>query len=584
MEFTSSLIRTKLNIPRINGDLVERPRLLDKLNQRLNRKVILITAPAGFDKTSLVVSGVSRITTEPAPYADSITINDQQPAIFRAGKVGCGEGSVKLCFPARNLKAFKFMHVMRTKRYPVDRPSSFTKRWPTARILIISLCLALLAAIPVAACGRADSVDVSVTIEAVPEVVFFDGTILTMADEQPRASAILIRGENIVVVGETGNVLAQASPDATLVDLEGRTVLPGFIDSHSHRFGWTFTGVGYESPETAIQVALEQGWTGLHELDVNGDLAETLRRLDEQGQLRLRVAGYLGTNSPIWEEAIGAQLGAYEPTIYSPYLRITGVKIFMKPDSEFYLDEETLTQRLPQLHKDGWQIAIESVNSQTQEMVLNAFELALEGDDNSVSRHRIEHVVAITDEQVTRMAHMGIIASIQLNVPASLLSADYRDALHRLVQEEPVGTVARWRDLVEAGVPVIGNTDFPSIDMEIIDRPAPGSPIRLLYRGVTRTWADKRSPEAWMLDQTITAEQALRLMTINAANASLEEDSRGSLAPGKLADLVILSANPLVIPTEELTEIEVLMTMVGGKVEWCQIAYESLCPGNINLD
>lgn len=87
-----------------------------------------------------------------------------------------------------------------------------------------------------------------------------------------------------------------------------------------------------------------------------------------------------------------------------------------------------------------------------------------------------------------------------------------------------------------------------------------------------------------MLDQTLTVEQALRLMTINAAYASLAEYSRGSITPGKLADLVILSANPLAIPTQELVEIEVLMTMVGGKVEGCQIACESLCPSNNNLD
>jgi predicted amidohydrolase YtcJ len=171
-----------------------------------------------------------------------------------------------------------------------------------------------------------------------------------------------------------------------------------------------------------------------------------------------------------------------------------------------------------------------------------------------------------------------------MNVPASLLNADFREAFHHVFQEEPEGTVARWRDLIEAGVHVIGNTDFPSIDMEVIDGPAPGSPIRLLYRGVSRTWADKQPPETWMLDQVLTTEQALRLMTINAAYASFEEDSRGSLAPGKLADLVILSANPLAIPTEELTEIEVLMTMVGGIVEWCQSAHEWHCPGNSNLD
>ena len=89
------LIRTKLNIPEISADLVQCPRLLEKLNQRLNRKVTLVTAPAGFGKTSLVVSGLSLITTEPAMYADSITTNEQQTAIFHAGKVDFGEGNVE---------------------------------------------------------------------------------------------------------------------------------------------------------------------------------------------------------------------------------------------------------------------------------------------------------------------------------------------------------------------------------------------------------------------------------------------------------------------------------------------------------
>jgi predicted amidohydrolase YtcJ len=408
------------------------------------------------------------------------------------------------------------------------------------------------------------------------QIVFHNGTILTMQDSQPQARAILIQGDKIADVGSDAQILAQAIPGAVIIDLQGRTMVPGFIDTHSHRIAWSLVGGDFDSPEAAIQAALEQGWTGLHELDVNEQLYDTLRRLDERGQLRLRVAGYLGINSPVWDEPLGERLSDYEPTIYSPYLRIMGSKVFMNPSSEFYQDQEALNQLLPQLHEDGWQIAIEAVESQTLEMVLNAFEQALQGSHNRAYRHRIEHAVAVSDEQVERMAEMGMIASVQLNVPASVMG---EKQFPQLVEQEPEGSVARWRDLIEAGVPVVGNTDFPSIDMEAIDGPPPGSPLRLLYRGVSRTWGDGQPPEVWMLDQAITAEQALRLMTINAAYASFEEESRGSLAAGKLADLVVLSANPLTIPPEELLNIEVLMTMVGGTTEWCQPGNEGLCPG-----
>lgn len=438
------------------------------------------------------------------------------------------------------------------------------------------ITIAVIVAVSFVACSEPGPATITPTIAVGPGIVFHNGTILTMEASQPQAQAILIRGDAITAVGSDPEVLAQAGSAAVLVDLRGRTILPGFIDTHNHRIAWSIVGGDYESPHAAIQAALEQGWTGLHELDVNERLLDTLRTLDAQGQMRLRVVGYLGINSPEWEDPIGDRLSAYEPTVYSPYLRITGAKIFMKLDSQDHLDQDILNESLPQMHKDGWQIAIEAIESQTLEMVLNAFENALQGSDNRAYRHRIEHVVAMTDEQVARMAEMGLIASIQLNVPASLLG---EEKFHQFVDQEPEGSVARWRDLIEAGVPVIGNTDFPSIDMQAMDGPPAGSPIRLLYRAATRTWANGLPPEAWMLDQAITVEQALRLMTINAAYATFEEDTRGSLTPGKLADLVILSANPLAIPAEDLQKAQVLVTMVGGKFEWCMPGYESLCPG-----
>ncbi|UCC87591.1 MAG: amidohydrolase family protein [Anaerolineales bacterium] len=428
------------------------------------------------------------------------------------------------------------------------------------------------------ACAVSQSPAVAPTPLAVgPEVVFHNGTILTMEDRQPQAQAILIQGDRIAVVGSDAEVLAHAGPGAAIIDLQGRTMVPGFIDTHTHRISWVDFG-GYETYHAAIQAALEQGWTGLHELDINEGFLDTLRALDAQGGLRLRVAGYLGINSTSWDQPVGDRHTAYQPTIYSPYLRLAGTKIFMIQGTRLYTDQETLSQLVRRLHDDGWQIAIEAVDSQTHQVVLNALEYALQDASNSTYRHRIEHAVAITDQQLARMAEIGIIASIQLNLPASALG-DRR--LHQLVEQEPQGSVARWRDLIQAGVPVIGNSDLPNgLDMEEIYGPPPGAPIRLLYRAVTRTWADGLPPEPWMLDQAITAEQALRLMTINAAYATFEENTRGSLAPGKLADLVILSADPLTIPAgRDLLNVQVLVTMVGGNVEWCMPGHERLCPG-----
>ena len=407
------------------------------------------------------------------------------------------------------------------------------------------------------------------------EIVYHDSTILTMESGQPLAQAILIQGDTITAVGNDAEVLAQAGPGARVYDMQGQTIVPGFIDTHNHRIAWSLVGGDYETPEAAIQAALEQGWTGLHELDVNSRLLDTLVTLDAQDQLRLRVAGYLAINSPVWDKSIGDQIFEYEPTIYSPNLRISGVKVFMKEGSQFYKDQEELNQLLPPLHEAGWQIAIEAIESQTLEVVLSSLEGTLQGNHNDTHRHRIEHAIAMTDKQLARMAALGIIASVQLNVPVSLIGDP---SLTQFLAQEPEDRVARWRDLIETDVMTIGNTDFPSIDIENNKDPPPGSPIRLLHRAARATWPGEPAPAPWMRDQAITVEQALRLMTINAAYSTFEEDTRGSLAPGKLADMVILSANPLSTPIEELLHVEVLATIVGGKVEWCKHGYESLCP------
>jgi predicted amidohydrolase YtcJ len=85
-------------------------------------------------------------------------------------------------------------------------------------------------------------------------------------------------------------------------------------------------------------------------------------------------------------------------------------------------------------------------------------------------------------------------------------------------------------------------------------------------------------PPDWAIDDLLTVEEALPLMTIESAYSVLRDDKIGSLKAGKLADLIILSDNPLEVDPDAIPDIQVLMTMVGGKVEHCESGHEALCP------
>ena len=99
-------------------------------------------------------------------------------------------------------------------------------------------------------------------------------------------------------------------------------------------------------------------------------------------------------------------------------------------------------------------------------------------------------------------------------------------------------------------------------------------------RQIERITGDICQPPDWLAAESVSVEEALRMMTINAAYALFMENNIGSLVPGKFADLIVLSENPLSVDPDALPNIEVLVTMVGGKVEFCKNGYSSLCPGS----
>jgi predicted amidohydrolase YtcJ len=264
-----------------------------------------------------------------------------------------------------------------------------------------------------------------------------------------------------------------------------------------------------------------------------------------------------------WQfERFGDWYQAYQPgQEYSSKLRIGGVKIFM--DSWYtnwlhYFDQTELDSLLQQAHDDGFQIAIHSVVDNATDVVLNALESVLDGESNQQYRHRIEHLVLLRNDQIQRLADLGIIASFQL----TWFNSDWKQAASFPHLQNYSHLAGRWRDILDAGIPSQGSTDYPwLVGTE-------RSAMYVVSSAVTRIGGLGLTPTDWMLNQTISVEQALRLITIDAAYGTFQEDVKGSIKVGKFADLVILSDNPLTVSESTLADIEVLMTMVGGVVEY----------------
>ena len=416
-------------------------------------------------------------------------------------------------------------------------------------------------------------------------IVFHGGPVLTMESDGRIAAAIAIRDNTIAAVGDGNEIMAYVGPETVVIDLGGTTLMPGIIDAHAH---WIsdrhLAGIG--DAGTAALVAAEHGVTTMYDTFIKAeDLAE-LVALDEAGRLPVRVTAYFPVNSltrfyDIWFEQ-------YPPgEMLSAHVRVGGAKFFVDPtdpdrmllgeehsdQSGFYGDvaisQHDLTALVTALDDAGRQVVIHTGGDAAHGMVLNAFAAALDGGPNDL-RHRIEHVAVVRDDQIERMADLGILASIQ----TSWFSSDWLGHPEWGSFEQDLGPnriswAGRWRDLLDGGVMVIGGTDTPW---------TPAVSIGGWAEAVTRVGAGGRDPAPWMLEQRITIEEALRLTTAAAAYGGFEENVKGTLTPGKLADLIVLSANPLAVPSGELIDLEVLATVVDGEIVYCAGTTAWSCP------
>jgi predicted amidohydrolase YtcJ len=167
-------------------------------------------------------------------------------------------------------------------------------------------------------------------------------------------------------------------------------------------------------------------------------------------------------------------------------------------------------------------------------------------------RFRIEHAQHVRAQDFARFGKLGVVASMQ---PYHAID-DGRWAVKRLGRERSRTSYA-WRSMLNAGAPLAFGSDWPV---------APLNPLLGIYAAVTRATLDGKHPGGWFPEERLTVEEALRAYTAGSAFAAFEEDEKGTIARGKLADLVVLSEDLFKIPSESIQSARVTMTVVGGTV------------------
>ena len=201
--------------------------------------------------------------------------------------------------------------------------------------------------------------------------------------------------------------------------------------------------------------------------------------------------------------------------------------------------------------KDGFQMCIHAIGDRGNREVLNLYEsIFKENPDKKDLRWRIEHAQHLSPEDIPRFAKLGIIAAMQ----GIHCTSDATFVVERIGIKRAEEGAYVWKKLIDSGATVCNGTDAPVEDVD---------PIKCFYASVTRKLADGST---FFPNQKMTRLEALKSYTINGAYAAFEENIKGSLKVGKLADLVVLSNDLLTCSDDQIQNTKVLNTIVGGKV------------------
>lgn len=211
------------------------------------------------------------------------------------------------------------------------------------------------------------------------------------------------------------------------------------------------------------------------------------------------------------------------------------------------ITQEELDRRVLEIHSSGFQVGVHANGDVAIDMVLHAYERAVALDPRPQPRHRIEHCTLVTPELLKRIRGLGVI-------PTPFYTYVYYHGRKWLdYGEERTRSMFAHRSFLDYGIPVAAASDYP---------PGPFEPLTGIQSMVTRTDWEGR---VWGANQRITVDEALRVCTLHGAHAAFEEELKGSITAGKLADFVLLEQDPHEVDPFEIKDIEVMRTVVGGE-------------------
>ena len=522
-----------------------------------------------------------------------------------------------------------------------------------------------------------------------PELLLINAKVYTVDDEQPRAEAFAVRGGRFVAGGSTNDVRNLRGSNTQVIDAEGMTVVPGFIDTHCHPSGVNeLYGVnldlrsieeisialrqkvsstppnywidGFKFDDTKlndgrplhrkdldqislnhpVSVAHRGGHTnwynskafelagitkntpdpldGRFERDEDGELsgmvaerardvfdtvgereeftAEQERERKQNGMAHIsKLLTATGLTTVHDAAADRGKILAYEDTyrkgdlrhrayimvrgmleafktagIYTGFgnewVRIGGVKFTAdgsasertmrmstpfigKPDDYgiLIMSQQEIHEVVEDAHRHGFQVGIHANGDVTIEMVLNAYERVLKKWPRADRRHRIEHCSLVNPSLLARIKATG-------TVPTPFWTyVHYHGEKWKEYGDEKMRWMFAHRSFLDYGIPVPGASDYT---------PGPFAPLMAMQSMVTRKDVEGRE---WGGNQKITVDEALRIATINGARASYEEQIKGSITAGKLADFVMLERDPHDEDPDQIKHIGVVRTVVGGR-------------------